>query len=40
VRTIQVPLRPDDYLIEVTVTDLRSGDRTSAISQMTLVEVD
>lgn len=40
VRTLQTGLRPDDYLIEVTVTDLSSGNRASARSQMTLTETD
>ena len=40
VRTLQVPLRPDEYLIEVTVTDVRSGQRASAVSRMTLVEAE
>ena len=40
VRTLQTPLRPDDYIIEVTVTDLRSGERATASSQMTLVEAE
>ncbi len=40
VRTIQAPLRPDAYLIEVTVTDLRSGRTASAVSRMTLVEAE
>ena len=40
VRTLQVPLRPDDYLIEVTVTDERTGESTSAVSRMTLVEAE
>ena len=40
VRTIQVPLRPDAYLIEVTVTDLASGRTASAVSRMTLVEAE
>jgi hypothetical protein len=40
VRTLQVPLRPDDYLLEVIVTDPRSGESASAISRMTLVEAE
>lgn len=38
VRTLQGGLRPDDYEIEVTVTDLRTGERAVAHSLMTLVE--
>ncbi|HEX6588248.1 MAG TPA: hypothetical protein VF039_04450 [Longimicrobiales bacterium] len=38
VRTLQTGLRPDAYIIEVTVTDLSSGERASARSQMTLTE--
>lgn len=40
VRTLQTGLRPDDYLIEVTVTDLRTGNRASASSPMTLTEAE
>jgi hypothetical protein len=40
VRTLQGGLRPDAYEIEVTVTDLRTGDRASASSSVTLVEDD
>ena len=40
VRTLQTPLRPDDYVIEVTIIDLRNGDRATASSQMTLVEAE
>ena len=40
VRTLQMPLRPDDYVIEVTVTDLRSGERATASSQLTLSEAE
>ncbi len=40
VRTLQTGLRPDDYLIEVTVTDLSTGNRASARSQLTLTEAD
>lgn len=38
VRTVQAGLRPDRYVIEVTVTDLRTGDRATSRSTMTLVE--
>jgi hypothetical protein len=37
---VQVPLRPDDYLLEVTVTDERTGESASAASRMTLVEAE
>lgn len=40
VRTLQVPLRPDEYLLEVTVTDERTGESASAISRMTLVDTE
>ena len=40
VRTLQMPLRADDYVIEITVTDLRTGERASASSQLTLVEAE
>lgn len=40
VRTLQMPLRPDAYEIEVTVVDLRNEERASASSQMTLAEVE
>ena len=40
VRTLQGGLRPDDYEIEVTVTDLLTGARATASSLMTLVEVE
>ena len=40
VRTLQGGLRADDYEIQVTVTDLRSGDRATASRLMTLVEGD
>jgi hypothetical protein len=40
VRTLQAPLRPDEYVIEVTVTDVRTGQRASAVSRMTLVETE
>ncbi|HUF13315.1 MAG TPA: hypothetical protein VMN78_09460 [Longimicrobiales bacterium] len=40
VRTLQMPLRPDAYEIQVTIIDLRSGERASASSQVTLVGVE
>ena len=40
VRTLQLPLRPDDYVIEVTVTDLRTGERATASSQLNLSQAE
>lgn len=40
VRTLQGGLRADDYEIQITVTDLRNGDRATASRLMTLAEVE